>query len=327
MPTEIANALELHVAELVNAARLEAGLRPVHVELHLNSAAQGHSDWMSGGGGLSHQGAGGSTPADRAGDAEFPLQGGSWHLTENVAQKSISGAPGRGDVEDMHAALMQSSAHQANILDPDVDYLGVGLAIGQMPGGGGMQALYMTQNFASTSQPVLVQEEIDGQMVVTTYVDGEPVEGSSRPVEEEEEEEAPGDGSDEDEAPQQPATAGGSCFVATAAYGDPLHPDVAMLRRLRDEVLVHHPAGRAFIRAYWIIGPRLARLVDARRASGRASRLLLAPWVLGAARLVAGQERRRRVMLPTAWTSKAPSSDPEAPLPEVPPATRWEGLS
>lgn len=43
--------------------------------------------------------------------------------------------------------------------------------------------LYLTQSLASTSQPVLVQEEIGGETFLTTYVEGEPVEGSSEPVE------------------------------------------------------------------------------------------------------------------------------------------------
>lgn len=296
MATEIANALELHVADLVNTARAAADLAPVHVELHLNHAAQTHSDWMSEAGALSHRGAGGSSPADRAGDAEFPLDGGSWHLTENVAYKGISGEPARDDVEEMHAALMQSSSHQTNILDSDVDYLGVGLSTGQMQVGGVMQdVVYMTQNFGSTSQPVLVQEEVDGQTVATTYVDGEAVDGSSRPVEQEDEDEDQDTGPEpvqDEDSPQQDGS-GGSCFVATAAYGDRMHRDVVMLRRLRDEVLAPYRAGRAFIRLYWIVGPRIARLVHPERTTGRVARLLLMPCVAGAAWLV--QRRGGRV--------------------------------
>jgi Transposase len=42
--------------------------------------------------------------------------------------------------------------------------------------------------------------------------------------------------------PQQKA-AGGVCFVATAAFGDPNHPDVAYLRPYRDEMLSRHKVG------------------------------------------------------------------------------------
>ena len=319
MPTEIATPLELYVAELVNAARAEAGLPPVHVAVHLNSAAQGHSDWMSGTSTLSHTGDGGSTVTERVGESEFPLTGGSWHLSENVAYTGISGAPARGDVDSLHGALMNSPSHAANILDPQVDYLGIGLSTGQMAAGGGMHdVLYLTQNFASTSQPVLVQEEVDGQPVLTTYIDGEPVPGSSEPIGEADGD-ADGDGhgdggavdgnddGDDGAAPEDagaPRTAGGSCFVATAAYGDRLHPDVVTLRRLRDEILVRSRAGRGFIRLYWIIGPRLARHVRAGRASGRAARAALRPLVRLAARRLA-RHGRRAVVLAAAWRSAA----------------------
>jgi hypothetical protein len=49
-----------------------------------------------------------------------------------------------------------------------------------------------------------------------------------------------------------------TCFVATAAYRNPLHPDVVFLRFVRDTVLVNYSLGRIFIAVYWIIGPVLA---------------------------------------------------------------------
>jgi hypothetical protein len=52
---------------------------------------------------------------------------------------------------------------------------------------------------------------------------------------------------------------GTECFVATAAYGDKFHPDVAYLRKVRDHILVHYALGRAFIWFYWRVGPRLAQ--------------------------------------------------------------------
>jgi hypothetical protein len=51
---------------------------------------------------------------------------------------------------------------------------------------------------------------------------------------------------------------GTTCFVATAAYGDPDHQDVVFLRKYRDEVLTSHAFGRAFIAAYWRAGPLLS---------------------------------------------------------------------
>ncbi len=52
---------------------------------------------------------------------------------------------------------------------------------------------------------------------------------------------------------------GSECFVATAAYGDKFHPDVAYLRKVRDHILVHYMLGRVFIWFYWRVGPKLAQ--------------------------------------------------------------------
>ncbi|WP_152906773.1 CFI-box-CTERM domain-containing protein [Pseudomonas aeruginosa] len=55
---------------------------------------------------------------------------------------------------------------------------------------------------------------------------------------------------------------GAKCFVATAAYQNPYHPDVKYLRAFRDETLSKSKAGRSFIDWYWRTGPRLASFVE-----------------------------------------------------------------
>jgi len=77
------------------------------------------------------------------------------------------------------------------------------------------------------------------------------------------------------------------CFVATASLGEG-HPDLDTLRALRDRVLAHSAAGRAFIRFYYRFGPYAARLVVRSRTlrfvvreglvrpAARAARLVLA---------------------------------------------------
>jgi hypothetical protein len=67
---------------------------------------------------------------------------------------------------------------------------------------------------------------------------------------------------EEDEQDDRQQSVDRTCFVATAAYRDPLHPDVVFLRSVRDTVLVHYLLGRIFIAAYWKIGPILARPVS-----------------------------------------------------------------
>lgn len=55
-----------------------------------------------------------------------------------------------------------------------------------------------------------------------------------------------------------------TCFVATAAYQDPWHPDVVWLRKFRDQILVNYRPGRAFIAFYWRVGPIMAAKVRSR---------------------------------------------------------------
>ncbi|HKC64658.1 MAG TPA: CFI-box-CTERM domain-containing protein, partial [Pyrinomonadaceae bacterium] len=70
----------------------------------------------------------------------------------------------------------------------------------------------------------------------------------------------------------------GMCFIATAAYGSPLAPEVILLSRFRDDVLLNSMLGRAFVSSYYRVSPPLASLiarVDCLRAMIR--HLFLAP--------------------------------------------------
>lgn len=55
-----------------------------------------------------------------------------------------------------------------------------------------------------------------------------------------------------------------ACFVATVAYGSYDAPQVQVLRRYRDTSLARTMHGRAFIRAYYALGPHLANLLKDR---------------------------------------------------------------
>ncbi len=54
----------------------------------------------------------------------------------------------------------------------------------------------------------------------------------------------------------------GSCFVATACFGDYDHPTVKLLREFRDKVLLSSAAGRGFVTLYYRFGPHAAAAVN-----------------------------------------------------------------
>ena len=74
---------------------------------------------------------------------------------------------------------------------------------------------------------------------------------------------------------------GGSsnCFIATAAYGTPMEPEVRYLRAFRDQYLLTNAFGRTFVQLYYAFSPPMAdwlRADDDRRGVMRA---LLSPFV------------------------------------------------
>lgn len=84
------------------------------------------------------------------------------------------------------------------------------------------------------------------------------------------------------------------CFVATAVYGDPWHPDVAVIRSWRDRHLASGAPGRFGMRvlaaAYQWFGPRLARRVLVRpRLAARLRAAIFQPWAALLRRRAAGR--------------------------------------
>jgi hypothetical protein len=70
----------------------------------------------------------------------------------------------------------------------------------------------------------------------------------------------------------------GRCFVATAAYGSALAPEVVLLSRFRDDVLLRSKGGKLLVALYYFVAPSLAAVI-ARSEFLRATirKLFLAP--------------------------------------------------
>jgi hypothetical protein len=75
------------------------------------------------------------------------------------------------------------------------------------------------------------------------------------------------------------AGAGGGCFIATAAYGSYLAPEVMHLRHFRDNVLLTNTVGRYFINQYYAYSPPMADFIAEHKTLRIASRIVLTPLV------------------------------------------------
>ncbi|MCK4822109.1 SBBP repeat-containing protein [bacterium] len=76
-----------------------------------------------------------------------------------------------------------------------------------------------------------------------------------------------------------PAVPNGGCFIATAAFGSPVEPQVKVLREFRDRFLLTNTVGKAFVRLYYAWSPSIADFIASNDELRAVVRLSLLPLV------------------------------------------------
>jgi hypothetical protein len=65
----------------------------------------------------------------------------------------------------------------------------------------------------------------------------------------------------DDETTGGGGSGGGNCFIATAAYGSYMEPQVRVLRDFRDHFLLTNPMGKIFVDLYYTYSPPVADFI------------------------------------------------------------------
>lgn len=72
---------------------------------------------------------------------------------------------------------------------------------------------------------------------------------------------------------------GGGCFIATAAFGSYRAPEVILLQKFRDRILLTNLPGRLFVDFYYSVSPAVANFISRYDALKSATRLALQPLI------------------------------------------------
>jgi ligand-binding sensor domain-containing protein len=72
----------------------------------------------------------------------------------------------------------------------------------------------------------------------------------------------------------------GGCFIATAAYGSPLHPYVRIIRDFRDKYLMPSKLGRVLVNIYYKYSPFVANIIAKHKVLKIAVQINLMPLVV-----------------------------------------------
>lgn len=69
------------------------------------------------------------------------------------------------------------------------------------------------------------------------------------------------------------------CYIATMAYGSYEHPQVIILRKFRDDVLLKYLVGKLFVEAYYLTSPKIVVVLKKQTKSNRIIRKMLDKFI------------------------------------------------
>lgn len=145
---------------LLNEQRAENGLQALAGQAELEQASADYSELMVDQQFFAHESPTGSVLTQRLTDSGYLGGDGAWIVGENIAWgESYLGTPGA-----IVTAWMNSAGHRANILSPDYDEIGVGIAVG-VPTSANDGATYTTDfghRDGTADEVVGVDESADG---------------------------------------------------------------------------------------------------------------------------------------------------------------------
>ena len=75
------------------------------------------------------------------------------------------------------------------------------------------------------------------------------------------------------------SSGGGACFIATAAFGSYRAPEVILLQKFRDRILLASAPGRLFVEFYYRVSPPVADFIGHYDSLKSATRLALTPLI------------------------------------------------
>ncbi len=106
-------------------------------------------------------------------------------------------------------------------------------------------------------------------------------------------------------APPPPPPEDDDCFIATAAYGSYLEPEVRLLRDFRDRYLLTNAPGQAFVDWYYRTSPPVADVIAERELLRLVTRVALTPLVYGIKYpAAAGLMLLLMIIAPLGWTRR-----------------------